>query len=614
MKILKLLTILYFFIAQLSAQNKSQLTAPLMQEVEIGEAVIFKVDWNEQYQLSWTSNLDSAKFDRQEGEFYWDNPKGVNGLFQVEFALTDSAKKLVEKATTVIKVMKRAYTPLINFSPDSLINDGFIVLGQGESYGLEFVATSANVRRNENVLISYVLNGNPNIKSFEQSEITILGNRLLLQWKPTQQQADNKYYDLEIIAIDETNSISRSDFHFKIQDKNLPPSFKYSLSENYIISADQPLTIDFSVNDPDNEEYNYLADLSVQGGAVLTTKDGQFSWKLSSNELAALSDNFPVELTLKAVNKNNSEELIAKKVQITQNRNNTPPTIARLSNLSIREGYAVKRRVFVNDENHSLNQLEFKLENEPQWLYLQQDGEALFLMSDTLGFDIVKADGIPVQYDVLLSVRDPEMASDNKFFTITVNEGINSQKIYQQYTNYLQNTETILSGLRLRIEELDDRLEHNAKLKKAFLLSSIFLGGFSAVGSFFDEQTIANQAVPYTGAALAISSSVNALAFNQEGQITTLKVKLEAVEKNLIRNRSYLLIYDVLDENDEQLKNPELVDKVKSYRQQLIEQHIELEKLEDNYRELNYIKKQIKRNRRKGREGELAWDFLNQNQ
>jgi hypothetical protein len=211
-------------------------------------------------------------------------------------------------------------------------------------------------------------------------------------------------------------------------------------------------------------------------------------------------------------------------------------------------------------------------------------------------------------------VRDPEMASDNKFFTITVNEGINSQKIYQQYTNYLQNTEAILGGLRLRIEELDDRLERNAKLKKAFLLSSIFLGGFSAVGSFFDEQTIANQAVPYTGAALAISSSVNALAFNQEGQITTLKVKLEAVEKNLIRNRSYLLIYDVLDENDEQLKNPELVDKVKSYRQQLIEQHIELEKLEDNYRELNYIKKQIKRNRRKGREGELAWDFLNQNQ
>jgi hypothetical protein len=213
MKILKLLTILYFFIAQLSAQNKSQLTAPLIQEVEIGEAVIFKVDWNEQYQLSWTSNLDSAKFDRQEGEFYWDNPKGVNGLFQVEFTLTDSAEKLLEKATTVIKVMKRAYTPLINFSPDSLINDGFIVLGQGESYELEFVATSANVRRNENVLISYVLNGNPNIKSFEQSEITILGNRLLLQWKPTQQQADNKYYDLEMIM---RNTITWQIYQFRV--------------------------------------------------------------------------------------------------------------------------------------------------------------------------------------------------------------------------------------------------------------------------------------------------------------------------------------------------------------------------------------------------------------
>jgi len=614
MKILRCFIILYFFTAEIIAQDKPKLIAPLIEEVEVGEAVIFRVEWDHTLDLSWSSNLDSVKFDKQEGEFYWENQNSISGLFQVDFTLTDSLANIIEKTTTLIKVNKKKYTPQINFSPDSLIDDAFIVLAQGQDYELEFTATSANVARNENVLISYVLNGNPNLKSFDQSEITILGNRLLLKWEPTQQQADKKYYDLEIIAIDETNSINRSNFHFKILDRELPPKFKYSLTENYVISANQPLTIDFSVTDPDNDDYRYAVNFPIQTGAILTTEDGQFSWKVTSNELASLSGDFPIKLSLEAVNKNNSEEFLTKTVSITQNRNNTPPTIARLSNLSIREGYAVKRRVFINDENHSLNQLEFKLENEPPWLYLQQDGEAVFLMSDTLAFDIVKADGIPVQYDVLLSVRDPEMASDNKFFTITVNEGINSQKIYQQYSNYLQNTEALLSGLRLRIEELDDKLEHNARLKKAFLLSSIFLGGFSAVGSFFDEQTIANQAVPYTGAALAISSSVNALAFNQEGQITTLKVKLEAVEKNLIRNRSYLLIYDVLDENDEQLKNPELVDKVKSYRQQLIEQHIELEKLEDNYRELNYIKKQIKRNRRKGREGELAWDFLNQNQ
>lgn len=59
--------------------------------------------------------------------------------------------------------------------------------------------------------------------------------------------------------------------------------------------------------------------------------------------------------------------------------------------------------------------MKYSLENEPDWLYVQQESDRLFLMSDTLDFDIVKADGIPVQFDVLFTVTDPEGATDSKF-------------------------------------------------------------------------------------------------------------------------------------------------------------------------------------------------------
>ena len=144
-----------------------------------------------------------------------------------------------------------------------------------------------------------------------------------------------------------------------------------------------------------------------------------------------------------------------------------------------------------------------------------------------------------------------------------------------------------------------------------FLYTSILLGGYSGVASFFDEQTIAKQAVPYTGAVLAITSSINALAFNQDGEITTLMVKLEQIEKELIRNRSFLQMYDINSETDDQLRNPEVADKIKAYRQQLIAQRIELSKLEQEYQQLNYVKRAVKKAKRKNLKDPSIWTFLN---
>jgi len=594
------------------AQNRDtvRLEVPKLIEISEREELIFKVNWDRSYTLEWESDIDSLNFDFQEGEFYLSKALVSKGLFTVEYSLTDTLNNIVNSASTVVKVSEKRDEPRITLRPDSLINNSFIELAQGKSYMLEFTASGQNTR-NENVLLSYIVDKNPNIKAFDNAQINIINNRLMLNWEPTQEQVNHKYYDLEIIAIDSRNTVSRSVFHFKILDSNIMPTFRFDLNNNYVLTGERALEIDFSVNDPDGEDYQYAVKGLENFEGYSITQEGKFIWQISSRKLSRFADSFPLNVKLSAQNERDADQFLEKEINISLSLNNSPPVITKLSNLSVREGYALKRRVFFKDSNHALSELDFILENEPDWLYLQQEGDAVYLMSDTLGFDIVKADGIPVQYDVLLTVKDPESASDNKFFSVTVSRGVNAQKVFYDYEGYLDVSDVLLSGLRKKIVELDNRLQRNSKLKKAFLLSSIFLGGFSAVGSFFDEQTIANQAVPFTGAALAISSSVNALAFNQEGQITTTKVKLEALEKELIRNRSYLLIYDIKDPTDEQLKNPELVDRVKTYRQQLIEQKIELENLEKNYRELNYVKKEIKKNQRRGERDALKWRFIN---
>jgi hypothetical protein len=413
-----------------------------------------------------------------------------------------------------------------------------------------------------------------------------------------------------VVAIDQRNMVTRKKYRFQIIDKNLPPKLKHSINDQYIIVADQRLQIDFGVEDPDGDPIQYAMNIPVNIGSPNISMDGQFSWYLSTRDMASIANLFPIEIVLKASEIENDSNYVEKHILLYKSEQNYPPVITKLSNLSIREGYSVKRRVFIEDNNHALSDLTFSLENEPEWLYIQQEGDKVYLMSDTVGFDIVKADGIPVHYDVLFSVTDSQGAGDQKFFNVTVNEGINTVKVYHELDQYQKQTDALLVGLRKTIRELDKKIQGNARAKKAFLYTSFVLGTFSATGAFFDDHTIVKKAIPYSGAVLAISSSINALAFNQEGKMTSLKVKLEEIEKGLVRNKSYLKTYDIKDESDEELRNNELVNRLRSYRQALIEQRIELQKLNDDYRELNYVQRRAKRARRKGRTDGSRWGFI----
>jgi hypothetical protein len=615
MKLILSILLIFCLSTVLSAQETIVLKSPLLVEQDEGEPVILKIEWDNQYQISWISTIDSLQFDEQEGEFFWEQTHVGIGLHQITIQLKDSSQQIVKEASTIIKINQIPIRPTISFIPDSLQNGIFIELKQGTAYQLEFeaVAQTEELNDNQKVLISYLINDSPGLKAFDQSEIVLVGNHILVKWKPTQAQAYRRYHDLQLIAIDKNNQVTRKTFHFKVLDEDLPPSFKYVINNSYTIAPDRMLTIDFSVNDPDGDEYYYQANLSSRLGLINISREGQFSWKLNSNEIASLADDFPIPLRLQVLHMRSGEEMASKTVEIVLTRDNAPPEITRLSNLSVKEGYAIRRRIFYQDSNHEVSQLDFKLENAPAWLYLEQEGEALYLVSDTIAFNVVKADGIAVQYDVLLTVTDPQNASDNQFFTVTVTEGINANDIYAKYTMYQAFTDKLLIGMRDKVSELENKLESNGKLKRGFLITSILLGGYSGVASFFEEETFARQAVPYTGAVLAVTSSINALAFNQDADITSVKVKLEQIEKEFIRNKSYLQLYDITSEQDDQLRNTEVVTKIKSYRQQLIEQKIELEKLEEEYRQLNYVKRKIRKDERKGKPDSVEWVFLSNN-
>ncbi|MGM0582277.1 MAG: hypothetical protein ACQETL_16480 [Bacteroidota bacterium] len=595
-------------------ENDDLLESPQLVEAMVGEGVVFLVKYNnqdnKQLKLTWKSDILDASFDDQEGEFYWETDGNDIGLHSAYFYLKDSADNIVSTSKTLIKISAKASVPSIEMEPDSLDSRAFIKLLQGEEYNLEFIATTKNSANADDVVLSYIWNNDSDLTTIDQAKTHVIGNRLILDWTPSQKQVEKKYFDLDLIAIDNTNAVYRRKFRFQIVGQELPPRLRNNVNDTYIITADQELDIDFSVYDPNNDPIVYSVDIPVSVGAPTINEKGIFTWKLSSMEMSNISSIFPLKIKLKAEEADNSDHYVEKEITILKSEKNDPPLITKLSNLSIREGYDIKRRVFVQDNNHPLSELKYSLENEPDWLYVQQEGDRLFLMSDTLGFDIVKADGISVQYDVLFKVSDPEGASDSKFFTVTVNEGVNTSKLFRQLTDYQKSTDALLVGLRKEIKELDKRVQRNQRLKKGLLFTTFFLGSFSATGAFFEDHTIANEAIPYAGALLAITSSVNALAFNQEGKVINLKGRLEDVEKSIVRNKSYLNTYSIEDENDDELRNSELVNRVQSYRQALIEQRIELRRLEDQYRELNYVQRKVRKFNRKGNAEKLRWNFI----
>ncbi|WP_340153068.1 hypothetical protein [uncultured Marivirga sp.] len=610
--------VLTFFIFFISfggfAQENDALESPELVETMVGDGVVFLVKYNKEenlnYKLTWKSDILDANFDDQEGEFFWETSNDDIGLHSVYFYLKDSLDQIVSTSKTLIKVNSITSVPSIKMEPDSLDSRAFIKLLQGEDYNLEFIASTRNSRNADDVVLTYIWNNDTDLSTIEQAETHVVGNRLLLDWKPSQSQAAKKYFDLDLIAIDNTNAVNRRKFRFQVIGQELPPELRNNVNDTYIITADQELDIDFSVNDPNNDPIVYSVDIPVTVGAPTIDERGIFTWSLSAMEMSNISSIFPLKIKLKAEEAEDSKHFVEKEITILKSEKNDPPLITKLSNLSIREGYDIKRRVFVRDNNHPIAELKYSLENEPDWLYVQQEGDRLFLMSDTLGFDIVKADGISVQYDVLFTVTDPEGATDSKFFNVTVNEGVNTDRLYNQLTDYQKSTDALLVGLRKQIRELDHRIQRNQRLKKGLLFTTFFLGSFSATGAFFEDHTIANEAIPYAGALLAITSSVNALAFNQENKVINLKGRLEDVEKSIVRNKSYLATYSIEDETDDELRNNELVNRVQSYRQALIEQRIELRRLEDQYRELNYVQRKVRRFNRKGNSDKIRWNFI----
>jgi hypothetical protein len=612
---IKLLFLLsYLLCFNLIAQDEAILASPQLVEGKVGEGVVFLVQYNKEenpkLKLTWKSDILDASFDDQEGEFFWETTATDIGLHSAHFYLKDSLDEIIATSKTLIKISSRTSVPTIDMEPDSLDSRAFIKLLQGEKYNLEFIASTRNSRNSDDVVLTYIWNNNSDLTTIDQAKTHVIGNRLLLDWTPSQNQAVKKYYDLDLIAIDNTNAVNRRKFRFQIIGQELPPRLRNNVNDTYVITADQELDIDFSVYDPNNDPVVYSVDIPVTVGAPTIDENGIFTWKISSMEMSNISSIFPLKIKLKAEEAEDSKHFVEKEITILKSEKNDPPLITKLSNLSIREGYDIKRRVFIQDNNHPISELKYSLENEPDWLYVQQEGDRLFLMSDTLDFDIVKADGIPIQFDVLFTVTDPEGATDSKFFTVTVNEGVNTEKLYSQLVDYQKSTDALLVGLRKQIRELDSRVQRNQRLKKGLLFTTFFLGSFSATGAFFEEHTIANEAIPYAGALLAITSSVNALAFNQENKVINLKGRLEDVEKSIVRNKSYLNTYSIDDENDDELRNNELVNRVQSYRQALIEQRIELRRLEDEYRELNYVQRKVRRFNRKGNAEKLRWNFI----
>ncbi|WMN10956.1 hypothetical protein QYS49_36630 [Marivirga salinae] len=196
------ISILFIFFTFLSinihAQKDVTLESPELVESKVGEGVVFLVKYNKednpQLKLTWKSDILDAKFDDQEGEFYWQTSGEDIGLHSAYFYLKDTAKQIIASSKTLIKIDSRTSVPSIDMEPDSLDSRAFIKLLQGEEYNLEFIASTRNSRNADDVVLTYIWNNDTDLATIDQADTHVVGNRLLLNWTPSQKQAAEKVF------------------------------------------------------------------------------------------------------------------------------------------------------------------------------------------------------------------------------------------------------------------------------------------------------------------------------------------------------------------------------------------------------------------------------------
>lgn len=560
-------------------------------QASAGEVVSFEIGKTSATGQIKMDNAPSGAF-IDSTTFTWIVPKNLEGQNKiVDFSLVDNGV-LLDKNSVFISIETETNPPRLSIESNIPNEKGIYHLTPGSPLKLSILAESQLSSRQDKVHFDYYFNEDKNYKSLENASIDIKKNTLELNWTPSLAQLDDKYINFTVLVVDEEHQMSEKNILFILNRKNQPPYYIYPVMDEYYISPNEALNIDFAARDPEGDSLLYHLDIQTKIGNPRLTGEGKFSWKLNKDQIMRLRNQFPLEITIEATEISpESPQTIIQRFKVNKNIANQPPKILNLQNERIPEGLEYQKTVFIQDPNDESNDLEIEIRGAPkemEWTFIDN----MLQIHWTPGFDVVGVEMKPEKFDMLLVVKDPIGYVDQKAFTITVEHREDTELTYESYSKYKNDAVKMVDVLSVINHEMQDRETRVKNFKKALSITSMFSATYTAIGNVYQEDSRAQKMIPYVGAVAVIAGGINAFGFNDLSKYGDLREKSYVLDQKLRYMLGVLGEYRIDGPNSPNLENAEFRDKLRSFEQSMINDKLDFKRYHAKYLSLNYIKRQ----------------------
>lgn len=525
------------------------------------------------------------------GRFTWLVPEELSEkTLTAEFLLMDQDEALLDVKSVVFRILEKPVSPPPTVIVESAKGDNHSVYHAqlGETLVLNIKGVS---EASDSLSLNYYFNEDKAQTTLDGAQISLIGNELEFSWTADQTHLEQTYFSLTVVATDENGQSVSKTILLIVRKNNQSPYFIYPILDEYYISSNETLNVNLAAGDPDRDSIIYRLSIPSTLGKPTLSASGQFSWRLSEDQIMRLKSKFPMEVTVEATEVGvNNPFTIVKKFNILRSVQNQPPKILNLQNDRVAEGLTYRKTVFIQDANDNSQDLSIEIRGAPEGMKWEFTDNMLNI-TWTPGFDVIGVDLKPENFDMLLIVKDPYGYVDQKAFTLTVEHRENTEKTFEHYMEYYGDAVFMVETLSQIHQEMQIREEKVQTMKKGLSVLTMLFAAYTSTGNLYKEGSSAQSLIPYVGVLAVIAGGINAFGFNDLPKYSDIREQSFVMQQKLMYILAILAEYRIEDPNSPNLENVEFRENLENFQQWLVKDKLDFKRYYSKFMTLNYVKR-----------------------
>ena len=498
--------------------------------VESGTELIIKLEASNKMKttLSYSFSWDfGGIIDSQENEFRWTPGPENTGVFPIIFTAKDPVTGQETNQPAIIEIIERRYQPNLKVISSSKPLSGFVTLDELEEFALIIEANDQNQK--ERLYLDYYVNNKPDLH-LPNATFEVNNRRATFIWRPDNDQAKQRTFNLTFQVKDETGLLSRISYQVLVNDIDHPPVFR-NPTKDYYIDEGKQLTFTIKATDQDDDAIFYdiqTPDLK-RGDFSFNHDTGKFQW-VPDFSYAKAKNRY--ELVFSA-----SDGMLTAydTINIRVDPKNYPPKIEPMAEKVVKENTQLVIKLDVEDLNGNEDLI---LTAEADFDGFDFDAEkGIFSWTPPFsfvnGFDKKKV-------TVKFTASDGE-AEDVERVTISVYDREDPEELIKNYQANLR----LAQDMDTRITEINHQLEGKVRKKKfwntVFDVSTVVLGTFTGIASSSLVGDSFRQTAAPIGSAMTTLIGLNAILDKEKDKPSELNWKMISLQTDLNRSTNAMV-------------------------------------------------------------------------